>query len=458
MENAEVTPTRDYESLRRKHPRFHLSVSSQPDGEQRSQVTCHHRVPDLLDCHSVISFEMPSAVDWSSTFPEEHLALVESISYWKAACPPLLEIEDLHLDHHQERFWKKLFYKGLGEFRYENGIEADPQTFVSLKTSSEQQPPVSHPPVQEERFIVPVSGGKDSAVTLSLLTELPGDPILLLLNPLPAAERVIQAAGAERLPQVRISREIHPDLLALNRNGYLNGHTPFSALLAFTSAYAAAACGAKSIILSNEGSAEEGNTSDNGVNHQYSKSFEFEKDFQNYISASLGSPLYYFSLLRPLNELQITALLVERSENSLSQFLSCNRGGRDDYWCKECPKCLFVALCLACFLPHERIVQIFRGDPFALSDEKLSLLADLALPDRVKPFECVGTRREVQCALGVLREKSASPLVTQFFSTFSSNIPAPLPLTELLSEWNPGHSLPKPMEETLREALSEVQK
>ena len=67
-------------------------------------------------------------------------------------------------------------------------------------------------------------------------------------------------------------------MLQLNSEGYINGHTPFSAIVAFSSVLTAALNGQKYITLSNENSANESTVKDSKVNHQYSKSYEFELD------------------------------------------------------------------------------------------------------------------------------------------------------------------------------------
>src|SRR5690606_31603188 len=108
-----------------------------------------------------------------------------------------------------------------------------------------------------------------------------------------------------------VKRTLDPELLELNRRGFLNGHTPFSALLAFSALCSALLCGREFIVLSNEGSASEGNVSGASVNHQYSKSFEFERLVKRYFEQFLTSEIQYFSLLRPLNELQIARIFAK---------------------------------------------------------------------------------------------------------------------------------------------------
>ena len=92
-------------------------------------------------------------------------------------------------------------------------------------------------------------------------------------------------------------------MLELNKKGYLNGHTPFSAIMAFSSIIAAYLNGLKFIALSKESSANESTIKDSYINPQYSKSYEFEKDYRYYDSTLVNSGVYYFSFLRPINEL-----------------------------------------------------------------------------------------------------------------------------------------------------------
>ena len=69
--------------------------------------------------------------------------------------------------------------------------------------------------------------------------------------------------------------------------------------------YAFSLIGAEDVVLSNESSANESTVSGSDVNHQYSKSYTFERDFTAYARDALGLPIRYFSLLRPFNEMQI---------------------------------------------------------------------------------------------------------------------------------------------------------
>jgi UDP-N-acetyl-alpha-D-muramoyl-L-alanyl-L-glutamate epimerase len=95
-----------------------------------------------------------------------HIGLIELLSYWKAACPPAIIIECGTLNEEQVKWWKKLYYYGLGEFFYLNSIETDIDGFVNIISN----PGIPRSPFSiplQESAIIPVGGGKDSVVTLN---------------------------------------------------------------------------------------------------------------------------------------------------------------------------------------------------------------------------------------------------------------------------------------------------
>jgi hypothetical protein len=105
-------------------------------------------------------------------------------------------------------------------------------------------------------------------------------------------------AGFDTLEQIFIiEREIDPLLLKVNAKGYLNGHTPFSAMLAFYTVLAAHLTQTRDIALSNESSANEATIVGTEINHQYSKSLEFERDFQDYVAHFMNDCAHYYSHL-----------------------------------------------------------------------------------------------------------------------------------------------------------------
>ncbi len=325
-----------------------------------------------------------------------HIGMVELISYWKLTCSPQVIIEPHQLLPEQVNWWKKLYFHGLGEFFYLNGIRPDADGFMQIKTKG-TQPALVKRPLSNEKVLVPVGGGKDSVVTLELLKEAHIKVYPMMLNPREASIRTVEIAGYSVEDSVVVQRTLDPLMLELNSQGFLNGHTPFSALLAFINILTATAAGAKYVALSNENSANESTVPGTDINHQYSKSFEFEQDFIEYCNKYVHPGLSYFSFLRPLNELQIAGLFSGFPQH-LNSFRSCNVGSKNDRWCGKCPKCLFTRIILAPFVPEKKLQEIFRGELLGNTELK-KIFEELTGIMPVKPFECVGTPDEVNTAL-----------------------------------------------------------
>lgn len=149
-----------------------------------------------------------------------------------------------------------------------------------------------------------------------------------------------------------IRRALDPLLFVLNKeNGYYNGHIPITGMLAWIKILTAYLYGYHHIILSNEKSANEGNLIryDIEINHQRSKSLEFEQALNQYMSEFVTDKILYFSLLRGMYEIEIAKLFARRP-HYFSTFSSCNNNFKilnnahmqQTRWCNQCPKCAFV--------------------------------------------------------------------------------------------------------------------
>lgn len=397
------------------------------------------------------------------------IGMVELISYWKLACPARISVECGTLDNDEITWWKELIRHGLGEFFFLN--EIPPQIEFNIETSGsvlELLVPETTDLRRDARLIL-VGGGKDSIVTLELMKELEhGENTALCVNPIPASIDAINAAQYGEA--FVISRTLDPRLRDLNSSGYLNGHTPYSALLAFVSTLTAYQNGYSEIVASNESSASEGNIHYHGVevNHQYSKSFAFESAFRGYLE-KLSLPIAYFSFLRPLNELQICALFSQRPAHH-AIFRSCNReqtlaarsrsaeptGAKRPGWCGACPKCVFTYICLSCFLELDQVDRIFGESP-RFGQNFTALVRDLSGSGAHKPFECVGTHAEVQVALSELCEKLRRKGEHECAASLSAYLPAsPQQLVEVLSAWNKDHFLDDAMCNLLRRKIQAI--
>jgi len=96
--------------------------------------------------------------------------MVELISYWKAACSPTLIIKPYKLNKDQIAWWKKLYFNGLGEFFYTNALSPTIEDFITIRCEGKKQFSSISSTSVKEKIIVPIGGGKDSAVTLELTT------------------------------------------------------------------------------------------------------------------------------------------------------------------------------------------------------------------------------------------------------------------------------------------------
>jgi len=378
-----------------------------------------------------------------------HIGLIELISYWKTACPKQVIIKGRKLSEQQVSWWKNVYFQGLGEFFYTNDISTSSNDFMNISSEGEILVP------QELRLdntvIVPVGGGKDSVVTLELISKTESVRPFIM-NPRGATLECVRVAGFGNEGYFEVNRSLDPLILELNAKGFLNGHTPFSAMLAFYSLLVSAISGHKHIALSNESSANEPTVAGTEVNHQYSKSYAFEADFRAYTQQFISPDFNYFSFLRPLNELQIARIFAEQVKY-YPVFKSCNAGSKTDIWCCNCPKCLFAFTILSPFIPMIELVHIFGKNLFELP-QMLGFLKELTGIDEVKPFECVGTIDEVNAALHLFISKhmhEKQPLLIDYYSNTINYTPNDNSLAEkTLNEFNVQHFLTPEFLEIIR--------
>jgi len=333
-----------------------------------------------------------------------HMGLIELISYWKCTCSPKVIIKCGYLDEEQINWWKKIYFYGLGELFYTNNIKTNITDFMNIECTGNK---LEYAKIEDnlEGYIVPIGGGKDSVVTLETLKFDKEKDYCLIINPKPVTLKCAEASGIRKENIIEIYRTIDKNLLDLNKQGFINGHTPFSAMLAFTSYFVAYLLSKKYVALSNENSANESNVIGEKINHQYSKSFEFECDFMEYSEKYLKAQVKYFSFLRPLNELQI-AKIFSKHKKYHPVFKSCNVGSKESNWnwCCNCPKCLFAYIILSPYLYKDELVNIFGKDLYE-KEELLTTFIELTGNGETKPFECVGTFEEVNFAISKTIEK-----------------------------------------------------
>jgi hypothetical protein len=205
-----------------------------------------------------------------------------------------------------------------------------------------------------------------------------------------------------------VSRILDPEMIRLGKEpGYLNGHVPSTAINSMIAALAALLFSYNRVVLSNERSASEGNVVHDGreVNHQYSKSLDFEGRIAGVLAEATGGALGYFSLLRPYSEAKIAKLFARETKYD-HVFSSCNRnfklaGHTGPLWCGECPKCHFTFLILAPVMDKARLLGIF-GQNLLDQPQHEHAFRELTGLAGQKPWECVGEIEEAAACLYAL--------------------------------------------------------
>jgi hypothetical protein len=339
------------------------------------------------------------------------LHLIGGISYYKTCLPKEMEIRSGALTKEQAAFWNAVYENGLGEFFYRNKIDFRGLINFPAVTNSEYIAPAAgnlKHETRDVRVLVPLGGGKDSMVTVELLKKAGLNCTGYRMGKHPILDALAEQAG---IPMLTTERHLSPVLFDLNAQGALNGHVPITAYLSFVTIILSIIYDFDAVAVSNERSANIGNVEYLGkeINHQWSKSLEFEQAFQNYVHTYITKDIEYFSPLRPLSELSIAKLFCEDAKY-LETTTSCNTNWRilkekpTQKWCGVCPKCAFVFALYSAFLPQEQLTKIFNKNLFA-DEALLPLYRELLDLEGFKPFECVGTPEETKAALYLAHER-----------------------------------------------------
>jgi hypothetical protein len=385
------------------------------------------------------------------------LAIVEAASYWKAVASPVIEVGIGDADPAEMAWWASFWQPAMGEFYFRNGIDFTAPDFLRIRAAASLPAGGAAAPVPRadaSRPLVMFSGGKDSlALTYALKDGGPVD--FFLYNPT-ASQRALGESLADGGQVTEVRRAILPELLEMNASGgYLNGHTPYSAYLALAAMLVGYLRGNDVIVAGNSRSDDEPNVESylgTSINHQWTKSAQYEVALQDYAARWLTAGPSYCSPLRPLYELQIIRSLTPHMEEYF-QTQSCNKL-KGQGWCQECAKCCWVFLATAALFGRNMAVSKVGGDLFA--NPALSGLFEAMAgisPGVPKPFECTGTELEVRSAivaagqqrgdLSALESCLRDPMVT-----------AARPLEVVLKDWGQDDLMPVPLRERVQRAVS----
>lgn len=377
-----------------------------------------------------------------------HIGMVEAISYIKCTCSPNFIVKAGYLNDDQIKFFKKLYYYGLGEFLYTNGINIEMDELFNIKCIGKNEP-FENLNYNGVGNLIPVGGGKDSIVSLELLKDEENNDCFIM-NPKEVTLDCCRVLYDDD-HILTIKRNLDRKIVDMNNQGFLNGHTPLSSLIAFVSYLVAYLSNKKYIVLSNESSANESSVVGTNINHQYSKTYEFENDFNNYTLKNFNIGIKYFSLLRPLSDFQI-AKIFSNLKGYHEIFKSCNLGSKGSSWewCCNCPKCLFIYIILSPFLSKLEMIGIFGEDLYERED-LLQTFKELLGYSLNKPFECVGTYDEVRYAVSLVISKTDDNL-PYLLNYYKSNYPLFLDSSKVLG-FNEVNNLDKHFENIVRKMV-----
>ena len=381
------------------------------------------------------------------------LHLIAGVSYYKAAVPSQIRIDSYAIDADTAALLELIYVNGLGEFAYRNGLNLHGK----IQFPVAEQDDATAPKVGlREHALVAIGGGKDSLVSIEALRTLGVEQTVTWIG----GSQLIRAC-AERtgLPTLNLGRALAPQLFDYNREGAWNGHIPVTVLNSAIMVFAAVLLGVDQVVFSNERSASYGSVIEGTgeVNHQWSKGWECERAFGEYVQRHVAADLHYYSLLRPLSELAV-ARQFAKTDRYDAHFSSCNRnfhilGERPaSRWCGVCPKCHFVFLALAPFMPKPRLMGIFGRN---LLDDPAQIPGFDALLEyqNHKPFECVGEGRESRAAMSALADRPEwreDALVDRFAHEIRPQLDAGELAIEPLLVIDDEHRIPAALWERLR--------
>ena len=378
--------------------------------DSRGHVTLRYALDDEIAFVEELDLPVERELD------EEELARAEGllsllhwvagVSYFKVAAPPLVDFESPGPGPAAAALLEALYSDGLGEFAFMNALDRLPRPVFATATATATGPATARAPQERDlaRLLVPVGGGKDSAVAIEILRRSGLELALFSIGDAAPIARTVAVAG---LPHLVVRRRLDPGLAALNRAGALNGHVPITAIVSCVALLTAALGGFDAVAMANERSASSGNLTWDGVeiNHQFSKGLRAER-LLSAAAAEAHAGVRVFSLLRGASELAI-ARAFARMDAYHPAFTSCNAIFRIDpalraaSWCCECPKCRFVFLVLAPFSSPEQMSAIFGRDLLE-EESQFEGFALLTATGGNKPFECVGEEQESLAAIRLL--------------------------------------------------------
>lgn len=358
--------------------------------------------------------------------------LLGGVSYFKAFAPSVVDLGSLALTDDEAALLRAFYVEGLGEYAVGNGLDL---TGLRFEHDRREPFPAGSTRPAPIRPLVPFGGGIDSIVTTEAIRSVAADTALFVLSSSATRYAAIEdAAAVTGLPIVRVERRLDDKILRSAELGYRNGHVPVTGMLSSIAVLAAVLAGRDAVVMSNEWSSSSPTVVIDGrpINHQWSKSMEFETRFRAVLAGSLVDAPDYFSWLRARSELWVARRFAALRDFH-PVFRSCNLAFRVDpaqrhaTWCGRCDKCCFIDLILSPYLGAAELSAVFGGneplDDPALLDRFRALVG---VVDLDKPFECVGDIEESRVAVRLAAardDRAGSPVLEALVADIPTDVP-----------------------------------
>lgn len=373
-------------------------------------ATFNYSFDDERTFSEVITFK--PAAEYDQKILDRVLQLAHGligISYYKAFPTQTIQVRSFELNEQRAEFFSTVYKDGLSQFVYENNLQPNDIAAFSPNTS-EQVAPQQY---MGDGTIVLQSGGKDSLLAATLLGRQDVSFDGLYCTSSQAYPNILDTIGARVLHVPR--RQIDSEALkqALNDGG-LNGHVPITFIIM--------AIGLIQMVLENkatvlvaagqEGEEPHAYIGNYAIRHQWSKTWQAEQLFANYVAQNISPAIRIGSPLRGFSELKISELFAKYCWSRYGHsFSSCNvanyqQGSQNETlrWCGNCSKCANSFLLFAPFVEPAELMSVFGSNLY----KNQNLLADfqglLGVEGAIKPFECVGEVDELRFAYHAARQ------------------------------------------------------
>lgn len=181
----------EFKQYREKYKEFHYNSYSIKENENEIHIEYEFEIPGLAKFNPTIKI-LKKNIKFKNTDSNYvknmvfNIGLIELISYWKSTCSPKVVIKCGYINEEQKKWWKKIYFYGLGELFYTNNIKTSIDEFMKIEcTKSDTKFKYDDILDFSDGYIIPTGGGKDSIVTLETLKLDKEKDFCLIINPKP---------------------------------------------------------------------------------------------------------------------------------------------------------------------------------------------------------------------------------------------------------------------------------